>query len=166
MIRRISHWHRQFRNLNPVDRIFGSISGLALLGYLLVRGSPSSFSLVYRAMGINSSTIFGFPQPIRSDEYGVGTTKLIAAKLANWNPINIHSVYQERFGPAFPVPRRSASMVFDMFQWPYFVLPADWAYSVYWVLLFACGVFGWRILLGKLNITPFFCLAGYISFNL
>ena len=160
MIRRVSHWQKQFKNLNPVDQLFGTISSLFLLAYLIVRGSPSSYSLVYRAMGINSSTIFGFPQPIRSDEYGISTTKLIAAKLANWNPININSVYQERFGPAFPVPRRSVSMIFDIFQWPYFVLPADWAYSLYWVLLFACGIFGWRILLGKLNITPFFAWLG------
>jgi len=160
MIQRISRWQQQFKNLNPVDRLFGTISSVALLGYLLVRGSPSSYSLVYRAMGINSSTIFGFPQPIRSDEYGVGTPKLIAAKLANWNPLNIHSVYQERFGPVLPVPRRTPSMIFDVFQWQYFVLPADWAYSLYWVLLFACGIFGWRILLEKLNITPLFAWLG------
>lgn len=144
----------KYRDLNPFDRFFGTISALALMAYLLVRGTPSSYSLVYRVLGINSSNIFGFAQPIRSDEYGVGTPKLISAKLAHWNPVNINSVYQERFGPAFPVPRHSASMIFDVFQWPYLVFPFDWAYTLSWVLLFSCGIFGWRVLLGKLNISP------------
>jgi len=43
-------------------------------------------------------------------------------------------------------------MIFDVLQWPFFVLPAPLALSLYWVSLFASGLFGWRVLLAKLGV--------------
>jgi hypothetical protein len=143
-----------------LDKTIGAFIGLTLLLYLFALGTPLSFSLVYRSLGLDSKNILGMSQPIRSDEWGAYTPTLIAAKNSNWNTFHPFSPFHNRFDPAFPVPRHSISMIFDVLQWPFMVLPAPIALSLFWVCLFGIAFFGWRILLVKLGIPIWLAWVG------
>lgn len=146
------YFKSKYEKFSFLDKAISLGAGVFFLGYLLLRGTPSSFSYAYRLLGIESKNIFGVAQSIRSDEWGIYTPKLISAWNSSWNISSNFSPLSVEFGPVFPVPRRSFSMILDVFQWPFFIFPAPLALSFYWVSLFVLCFFGWRLLLAKLGI--------------
>jgi hypothetical protein len=87
---------------------------------------------------------------------------LVAAKNLSWNAVDTFSTFQNKFGPVFPVPRHSFSMLLDVLQWPFLILPAPLALSMYWTCFFGAAIFGWRLLLGKLGVKPWLSWSGAV----
>jgi hypothetical protein len=146
---------------NPFETIF--FACLFIYSFVL-RGTPSSFGIVYQILGLPSPNLFGYSQPIRSDEWNRWTPKLINYMQQDRNTFNLLSPAREEFGNISPLPANNFRIFFQPYHWGYIYFDSSWALAIYWFLLFAVFAVFARALLLKFGVSRVWSNLGVFLF--
>jgi hypothetical protein len=135
---------------NPLETIF--FASLFVYSFVL-RGTPSSFGIVYQILGLPSPNLIGYSQPIRSDEWNRWTPRLINYIQQDRSSINLLSPAKEHFGNISPLPASDFKILFQPYHWGYVFFEPSWALAIYWFLLFGIFAIFTRALLLKFGVN-------------
>jgi hypothetical protein len=129
------------------------VLGICVLGivYAACALSPSSYGLVFHLFGVNNPPLLGVSRGIRSDEYYVLTPLIQIAVLGHFGLTDVISPYHETLKGFWALPIQDWSLVFKPQLWAFWVLPADYAFSVYWAIIIAAMALGYYFLLMQLG---------------
>jgi hypothetical protein len=120
---------------------------VAALAYALLQLSPSSYALALAQLGQPVSPWLGSPQAIRSDEWAIMTPLFESTVNNHFRVINATSFYHETLLSDFGLPLRNWGLIFKPELWSFFVLPASYAYSLYWATMAGLMLIGWSLIL-------------------
>lgn len=138
------------------EPFLAAVTLLALL-YVAASLSPSAYGIVLKSFGVEDhGVIFGWPQPIRSDEFAIWTPTVQAAVANDFGPINLGSLYAEPFRTLSALPLADWGIVFKPEFWPFFFISPARAFSAYhafhyWLFLVAWTLFFRRLGIGRLE---------------
>lgn len=134
------------------EPFLAAVSLLALF-YVAASLSPSGYALVLRSFGVaDDGLIFGWPQFIRSDEYSIWTPTLQAVVASDFGPVNVTSLYAERFRSLSALPLADWGLFFKPEFWAFFVISPARAFSAYHAFHFWAFLVGWVLFLRQLGI--------------
>ncbi len=132
--------------------------------YVLNHWSPSSYGYFLKQHGAeNSGIIWGTPQPIRSDEWGVVTPYTQATVNNDFQRYNHTSLYNEDLRINYGMPIYDWGMLFKPTMWGYLFLDPATAFSVHWYLIFALFIIGYYKLFSKVGLRKELALLLSIS---
>lgn len=131
------------------------LAGVTLLALLYVAAalSPSAYARVLQGFGVaDDGLILGWPQYIRSDEYSIWTPTLQAVVASDFGPVNVTSLYAERFRSLSSLPLTDWGLVFKPQFWAFFALSPAHAFSFYHAFHYWVFLVGWVLLLRRLGV--------------
>ena len=116
--------------------------------YVILCLTPSSYGLVLDIFGFHGEGLYwGKPRPIRSDEWVVSTPYFQAVVNNDFERFNLNSIYKEDFRGFYSFPIADWGLIFKPLVWPFFFLPADYAFSLHHALVFLLFIVGWKRLI-------------------
>ncbi|MBN8893777.1 MAG: hypothetical protein J0I71_02935 [Rhodanobacter sp.] len=142
-INRAADWRRA-----PI--YWGLMAITVLLGLLYVgkAWTPSSYAITLNVLGVDApGPTFGQPRDTRSDEFFVQTPHFQTAVLSGLADTDRISPYDESLRNFMAFPTKDWSIVFKPALWGFIVLPAAYAYSLYFFVLAAACLWGWLLVL-------------------
>lgn len=136
-----------------------AIVGLALV-YALNAWTPSHYGEALRLLGVpHAGLVAGSSNPVRSDEWAVGTPLFQIAVANHFGPTNETSPYREALKSFAALPSRDWGMLFKPDLWGFLVLDPAHAFSLHYAVLAATMLIGFALLLRQFGVAPAFALA-------
>ena len=118
---------------------------LLLILYCTFYFSPSSYGIALDIFGIaNEGLFFGKPRGIRSDEWAVWTPYFQAAVNNEFRRYDIQNLYNIDFRNFFALPIFDWSIILKPFLWPFLFFQPARAYSIYYGMIAASSIIGWK----------------------
>ncbi len=140
--------HAADRRRAPIYWTLMAITVLLGLLYVGKAWTPSSYAITLNVLGVNApGPTFGQPRDIRSDEFFVQTPHFQTAVLSGLADTDKISPYGESLRNFMAFPTKDWSIVFKPALWGFLVLPAAYAYSLYFFVLAAACFWGWLLFL-------------------
>lgn len=137
-----------------------AVLALIVLVYVGNAWTPSSYAVVLHSLGIDEQPTLGTAQKIRSDEYSVQTPHFQIAVLSGLTDTEQVSPYHESMKSFMAFPTKDWSVLFKPQLWGFLVLPADYAYSLYFAVLAMAFLVGWWFFFRHLGIDTRYALLG------
>lgn len=110
-----------------------------LLAVCKISGSSVGMydKLLYGQTYHDKNLLFGQPQPIRSDEWLVVTPTAVAQTKNHLNAINPNIGHGEDLSVVIDTPHNNWVALFEPQNWPFFVMPVEYAFALKWWLILA-----------------------------
>jgi hypothetical protein len=126
-----------------------------VIGFVYVSNawSPSSYANALNWIGAENKPDFGSARRIRSDEWAVQTPLTQALVNNQFSRYNSTSIYNEDLRILYGLPILDWGLIFKPSCWGYFLLPAPYAFSLYYYFLFSIFVIGYALLFRRMGMN-------------
>ena len=151
-----------WRRLTPLERRLIGFLLLCVALYVGLDLTPSHYAIGLRRLGVDASPLLGIAHPVRSDEWGVLTPLFQIAVHGHFATTDMISPYHETLKGFLALPIADWSLIFKPQLWAFWVLPPDYAYSLYFACLWAAFLIGYTALMRQLGAGPMIAIAGAV----
>lgn len=127
------------------------ILGLGAVVYVALGLTPSHYGMGFRVLGVDEGPLVGTARAIRSDEWIVLTPLFQIAVMGDFSTFNTVSPYRESLRGFWALPISDWSLVFKPQLWGFWLLPAGFAYSMYFAFMWTGFLAGYTIVLRQLG---------------
>lgn len=125
------------------------------IAYLVLSLSPSSYQEVLKEIGVEGKgPLWGWTQPIRSDEFAIWTPAVQIAVANHFGPRNETSLYGEELRSLSALPLADWALVFRPQFWGFWALPPAYGLAGYWAFYYWIFAVSWSLFLRRLGVEP------------
>lgn len=134
-----------------------------LCGIVYVGGAwtPSHYGIALQRIGLAQfGPAMGAAREVRGDDWAVLTPYFQIAVANDLRDTNSISPYHETLRSFYALPTKDWSIVFKPQLWGFFVLPPEYAYSLYHFILIASFIWGFSLLFRHMRLDMHWALLG------